>query len=246
MRVIPAIDVKGGKCVRLFKGDFARVTEYSDQPLEVARRFEALDVSDLHIVDLDGARTGSPVNRAAIAAIAAGSTLSVQVGGGIRDAGILRKWFDNGVDRCVIGSLAVEDPASVKDWMQRFGAGRIVLALDVVIADDGAPRLATRGWTTTTATTLWACVEEYLGAGLEHVLCTDISRDGALAGPNLELYAEILQRYPGLRLQASGGVRDARDLVALDDAGLPAAITGRALLDGRISDDEVASFRQSA
>jgi len=246
MRVIPAIDVKDGNCVRLFKGDFEQVTEYSDQPLEVARRFDALDVSDLHVVDLDGARTGSPVNRAAIAAITAGSSLSVQVGGGIRDAGVLESWFDAGVDRCVIGSLAVEDPASVRDWMRRFGAARIVLALDVVIDDDGAPRIATRGWTTTTDTTLWTCVDAYLDVGLEHVLCTDISRDGALAGPNLDLYAEILSRYPALRLQASGGVRNATDLAALSEAGLPAAITGRALLDGRISVDEVASFRQSA
>jgi phosphoribosylformimino-5-aminoimidazole carboxamide ribotide isomerase len=246
MRVIPAIDVKDGKCVRLFKGDFARVTEYSDQPLEIAERFAALDVCDLHIVDLDGAKSGSPVNRRCVADIARASSFTVQVGGGIRDAATLDAWFDHGVDRCVIGSLAVEDPAAVRGLFERYGAGRLVLALDVTLADGREPMIATRGWTTTTETTLWSCIDRYLDVGLRHVLCTDIGRDGALSGPNVDLYVSILERFPGLELQASGGVRDARDLAALRDAGLPAAITGRALLDGRITPGEVASFRRSA
>ena len=246
MRVIPAIDVQDGKCVRLFKGDFEQVTEYSKQPLDVARRFAALDVRDLHVVDLDGARTGSPVNRGAIADIARQSALTVQVGGGIRDEATLRGWLDEGIGRCVVGSLAIEQPELVAGWIRTFGAGGIVWALDVVIDDAGTPMVATRGWTETSDTALWDCIETFLEAGLKHVLCTDISRDGALAGPNLELYTDILQRYPDLELQASGGVRDARDLAALMEAGLPAAITGRALLDGRISEQEVASFRQSA
>lgn len=246
MRVIPAIDVKDGKCVRLFQGDFDKVTEYSDRPVEIAKRFSALDVTDLHVVDLDGAKRGAAVNRDAVAAIAAETTLSVQVGGGIRDSNTLESWFERGIDRCVIGSLAVEDSGTVLDWFDRHGADRIVLALDVVIGDDGAPRIATRGWTQTTETTLWSCIETFLPAGLRHVLCTDIGRDGALSGPNVPLYEAILERYPALALQASGGVRDASDLERLRLAGLPAAITGRALLDGRISDSEVASFRQSA
>ncbi len=246
MRVIPAIDVKDGKCVRLLKGDFDQVTEYSKQPLKVAQRFAALDVADLHVVDLDGARTGSPVNRRAIAEIAARSSLSVQVGGGIRDEATLRDWLFGGVERCVVGSVAVEQPALVSGWLRHFGADRIVLALDVTIDAAGTPMLATRGWTETSDTSLWDCIDGYREAGLRHVLCTDISRDGALAGPNIDLYRSILDRYPALELQASGGVRDARDLAALAAAGLPAAITGRALLDGRISEREIASFRRSA
>jgi phosphoribosylformimino-5-aminoimidazole carboxamide ribotide isomerase len=246
MRVIPAIDVKDGKCVRLFKGDFEQVTEYSDRPVEVARRFAALDVRDLHIVDLDGARDGTGVNRDSVAAIAAETSLAVQVGGGIRDTNTLADWFDRGIDRCVIGSLAVEQSDLVREWFAAYGADRIVLALDVVIGEDEVPKIATRGWTQTTETTLWDCIETYLDAGLRHVLCTDIGRDGALSGPNVELYSIVLERYPMLELQASGGVRDATDLERLRKAGLPAAITGRALLDGRITDREVASFRQSA
>ena len=243
MRVIPAIDVKDGKCVRLFQGDFDKVTEYSDRPVEIAKRFSALDVTDLHVVDLDGAKRGAAVNRDAVAAIAAETTLSVQVGGGIRDSNTLESWFERGIDRCVIGSLAVEDSGTVLDWFDRHGADRIVLALDVVIGDDGAPRIATRGWTQTTETTLWSCIETFLPAGLRHVRAgTDRPADHR----NVPLYEAILERYPALALQASGGVRDASDLERLRLAGLPAAITGRALLDGRISDSEVASFRQSA
>lgn len=246
MRVIPAVDVQDGKCVRLFKGDFDKVTEYSKVPLDVARRFSALAVRDLHVVDLDGARTGSPANRAAIADIARQTSLSVQVGGGIREEETLRGWLNGGVDRCVIGSLAVEQPDLVAGWLETFGPEHLVLALDVVIEAEGVPMLATRGWTETSDTSLWDCIERFAGAGLKHVLCTDISRDGALSGPNLDLYQAILTRHPSLELQASGGVRDAGDLKALAAAGVPAAITGRALLDGRITDQEVASFRRSA
>ncbi len=246
MRVIPAIDLTDGKCVRLFQGDFEQTTEYSNDPLAIANQFAELKTRDLHIVDLDGARTGAATNRDMIAKIAANSTSAVQVGGGIRDTRSLLDWLDRGIDRCVVGSLAVSEPATVIEWFDEFGAGRIVLALDVSISDSGLPYVATHGWQNTSRTTLWECIDRYLDSGLQHVLCTDISRDGALAGPNIDLYGEIINRYPGLQLQASGGVRDAADLQALRDHGIPAAITGRALLDGRITPAEVASFQQSA
>lgn len=244
MKIIPAIDLKDGKCVRLFKGDFERVTEYSSDPIEVARRFAELDVADLHIVDLDGARSGTQAHAALVRRIARESQLSVQLGGGIRSRDDVERWLDAGVDRCVLGSLAIREPDTVQRWIEDFGAERIVLALDVQLSADDTPMLTTHGWTEASGVSLWDCLARY--DGVQHVLCTDVERDGALAGPNLDLYAQILDRYPQLFLQASGGVRDLRDLEALRAAGLPAAITGRALLDGRITTTEVMSFRQNA
>jgi phosphoribosylformimino-5-aminoimidazole carboxamide ribotide isomerase len=246
MRVIPAIDVQGGKCVRLYQGDFEQVTEYSTDPVAVARTFADFAARDLHIVDLDGARSGTQANRELISRIASETDMSVQVGGGIRDVDVLNGWLDSGVARCVIGSLAITEPDAVKSWLVRIGGDRIVLALDTTIGDDGMPVVATHGWTSSSTTSVFECIEEYLALGLRHVLCTDVSRDGAMAGPNIELYQQILQRFPGLQLQASGGVRHIEDLERLRDSGLPAAITGRALLDGKISPAEMASFQQNA
>lgn len=246
MNVIPAIDVKDGKCVRLFQGDFEQTTEYSDDPVAVARTFEDFRASTLHVVDLDGARSGTQVNRETISRIVAETSMAVQVGGGIRDLDTLGTWLDAGIQRCVIGSLAITEPDSVKSWMVRFGGDRIVLALDVNIDDGGIPLVTTHGWTTSSTTSIFECIEDYLDLGLKHVLCTDVSRDGAMAGPNVELYRQINQRFPGLGLQASGGVRHIEDLEVLRDNGIPAAITGRALLDGKISPVEMNTFLQSA
>jgi phosphoribosylformimino-5-aminoimidazole carboxamide ribotide isomerase len=246
VRIIPAIDLRAGRCVRLFQGSFERETRYSEDPLAIARLFGGLEVRDLHVVDLDGAQTGTPVNTSVVRQIAGSIALDIQLGGGLRERQLLEQWYEAGVTRCVVGSLAVSDPARVARWLRHFGGDRIVLALDVIQDGGGTPMLAVEGWTRTTQTVLWDCIDRYLDAGLRHLLCTDISRDGALRGPNLELYREILDRYPGLCLQASGGVRDAADLRALDAAGLPAVVTGRALLEGRISAEEVGAFRQSA
>lgn len=245
MKVIPAIDLQAGKCVRLYKGDFARVTEYGDDPLAIAEKFSTLQVRDLHIVDLDGARTGAQQNQAIVADLCAATELAVQLGGGIRDATTVTSWLERGVSRCVVGSLAVTEPELVAAWLAEFGAGQIVIALDVSIGETG-PVVATHGWARSSGSSLWDCIDRLANAGMEHLLCTDISRDGAMTGPNFELYADIVRRYPQLRLQASGGVRDATDLERLRKLGIPAAITGKALLDGRISAAEVASFLQSA
>lgn len=246
MKIIPAIDIKDGKCVRLFQGDFERSTEYSDDPVGVAKRFAGLGTPDLHIVDLDGARSGEQGNRSLVAAIASAADFDIQLGGGIRSEATLQLWFDSGVARCVIGSLAVTEPDTVKAWLARFGADRIVLALDVSIDKAGMALVTTHGWTRDSDTTLFECVDDYRGSGVRHVLCTDVSRDGAMAGPNLRLYADIMRQYPGMQLQASGGVRDVADLEALRAIGVPAAITGRALLDGKITAKEIATFRQNA
>lgn len=246
MNVIPAIDMRNGRCVRLYQGDFDRETEYGDDPVAVARRFETLGCSQLHVVDLDGARSGEQHNRTLVRQIAAETGFDVQVGGGIRDVGTLAGWLDVGVHRCVVGSIAIEQPDTVIEWLRRYGSERIVLALDVRIDDAGVPNLATHGWTRNAGIVLWACVDDYLQAGLRHVLCTDIGRDGAMSGPNLALYGEFVTRYPHIELQASGGVRNIRDLEQLRACGASAAITGRALLDGKINKEELASFLRDA
>ncbi len=243
MRIIPAIDLKDGKCVRLLKGEFDKTTEYSSNPAEIGERFSALDVADLHIVDLDGARTGSQQNHDIVAKIAGASGLEVQLGGGIRARDDVAAWLDSGVTRCVVGSIAIKEPGTVAGWIDEFGADVIVLALDVKLNDAGTPMLRTEGWTEDVGTSLWECLDRYAGA--RHVLCTDVGRDGAMTGPNFELYVEVLNRYPALQLQASGGVRDIDDLELLRELGVPAAITGRALLDGKITAEEIASFRRS-
>lgn len=245
MKIIPAIDLHEGKCVRLYKGDFGKVTHYSDQPLDVARSYAAMNVDELHIVDLDGARTGSQQNARVVRRLCADTPLAVQLGGGIREGEHVRQWLDSGVARCVIGSVAVTEPQRVAAWFEEYGADRIVLALDVTI-DDTDPVLATHGWTRSSGQSLWDLMDRYASIGARHLLCTDIGRDGAMSGPNVELYAEILRRYPGVRLQASGGVRDIADMARLRDLGVPAAITGKALLDGKISAAEVNVFLQSA
>ena len=245
MKIIPAIDLHEGKCVRLYQGDFDRVTHYSDQPLDIARMYAAMNVDDLHIVDLDGARSGSQQNALVVAGLCAATPLSVQLGGGIREGERVRQWLDNGVARCVIGSVAVTEPERVAGWLDEFGADHIVLALDVTI-DDTGPILATHGWTKSSGMALWELMDRYASIGAKHLLCTDIGRDGAMTGPNFDLYTQILRRYPDVRLQASGGVRDIADIERLREIGVPAAITGKALLDGKISAAEVNAFLQSA
>lgn len=230
--------------MRLFKGDYDRQTDYSDDPVGMARRFSELSVDDLHVVDLDGARTGEQQNRDTIERIAAETSVAVQLGGGLRTSEAVAGWLEAGVSRCVIGSLAVNEPETVRGWLKDFGPERIVLALDVRIDLAGTPRLTTHGWTETSKVSLWECIDDYWRYGLRHVLCTDVSRDGAMAGPNIELYVDVVERYEGIELQASGGVRDIDDLRELRDAGIPAAISGRALLDGAITADEVTSFQR--
>lgn len=246
MKIIPAIDLQDGKCVRLFQGDFEKSTEYSSDPVEVAIQFAALQATDLHIVDLDGARYGKQLNQNIVSEMASKTKMTVQLGGGIRESAILESWFESGVARCVIGSLAITEPDTVKAWLSRFGGDRIVLALDVKLDPQDEPMVTTHGWTRDSTMTLFECIDDFLSAGLKHVLCTDVSRDGAMAGPNLKLYERIVTSYPTLQLQASGGVRNIEDLEQLRQLGVPAAISGRALLDGKISAKEIEQFQRNA
>jgi phosphoribosylformimino-5-aminoimidazole carboxamide ribotide isomerase len=245
MKIIPAIDLRDGRCVRLLKGDFDKETEYSSNPVEIGRQFSQLDVGDLHIVDLDGALTGTQRNRHIVAELVRESGLDVQVGGGIRSHDDVAGWLEKGVSRCVVGSLAVREPELVMSWLEEFGPEAIVIALDVRIEARKRPMLTTQGWTEESDISLWECLDEFEQVAIKHVLCTDVMRDGTLTGPNFELYSEILNRYPSLQLQSSGGVRDIDDLNLLRELGVPAAITGKALLDGKITAEEIRSFRQS-
>lgn len=247
MRLIPAIDLRDGRCVRLLQGRFDAETVYASDPREVLDGYLSLGATAIHVVDLDGARAGSQANRAAIARLADHAPpRTVQVGGGVRSRAVVDDLLALGVARVVVGSVAVIEPDEVAGWLHDPGAERVVLAFDVRIDDGGTPRLATHGWERQTQTSLWDAVERYLPAGLRHVLCTDVARDGAMSGPNLALYAEAVRRFPVIDWQASGGVSCAADLHALAATGVAAVISGRALLEGRLSAEEVAPFLPAA
>lgn len=246
MLLIPAIDLRAGRCVRLYQGDFAAETRYPHEPLELLLRYRAFGAKWVHVVDLDGARDGELANRATITALAAQSGVRLQVGGGIRSAQRIEDLLSAGVGRVVIGSAAVERPQEVAEWLEHFGAERICLALDVRLDAHGDPKVQTRGWREAAALTLWEALARFPAGAIHHVLCTDIERDGALAGPNLELYAAARQRFPHIAWQASGGVRDARDLHQLAAVGAAAAVSGKALLEQRIPTEELSAFLPDA
>ena len=246
MRLIPAIDLRGGRCVRLLKGDFAAETRYEAEPLELLARYRGYGADWLHIVDLDGARDGSAGNRPVIATLAAEPGIHLQVGGGLRNFAAVEDVLDLGAARAVVGSAALTDPEEVRRWLRHFGNGRIALAFDVRLDEAGTPCIATHGWVRQSTLSLWAAVAGFIEAGLIHVLCTDVSRDGALSGPNVALYAEAARRHPRVAWQASGGIRDARDLHALAGCGAAAAISGKALMEERIPIEELGPFLPNA
>jgi len=246
MLLIPSIDLRHGRCVRLLKGDFAAETRYELEPHELLGRYRALGAPWLHVVDLDGAKDGALANRAIIVALASQPAVSIQVGGGVRSAEAAHDLLGHGVDRVVIGSAAIERPSEVAGWIARFGPQRVCLAFDVRVDEAGMPRVRTRGWTAGGTLSLWEAIEPFRAHGLKHVLCTDIDRDGALAGPNIDLYQEAQKRFPELAWQASGGVRDAADLTALARTGIAAAVSGKALLEERMTPEELRPFLRSA
>ncbi|HEX4023623.1 MAG TPA: 1-(5-phosphoribosyl)-5-[(5-phosphoribosylamino)methylideneamino] imidazole-4-carboxamide isomerase [Steroidobacteraceae bacterium] len=246
MLLIPSIDLRDGRCVRLLQGDFAAETRYELEPHELLARYRQLGASWLHLVDLDGARDGTLINRGVIHRLASQRAVRLQVGGGVRDSGTIDELLARGVARVVIGSAAVERRDEVAAWLQRYGPERVCLAFDVRHDADGTPRVHTRGWRTDSALSLWDALAAYADSGVRHVLCTDIERDGALAGPNLALYAQALQRFPHIVWQASGGVASGADLAALAACGVPAAISGKALLEERITREELRPFLPNA
>lgn len=235
IRLYPAIDVRDGRVVRLAQGDYARETRYPADPFAQAMAYADAGVDALHLVDLDAAREGGYTLLPLLRAIAEDGRLQVQTGGGVRGEGDVQRILDAGAARVVIGSLAVKEPARVAGWLQRFGAERIVVALDTRCDDDGVWRLPVHGWTQGSGIELDALLDAYAAAGARHLLCTDIARDGMLGGPNFALYQRITQGWPTFAVQASGGVREADDVTAACEAGCDGIVLGRALLEGRFT-----------
>ena len=245
MELIPAIDLRDGRCVRLLKGDFARETRYETDPVVLACQYRDAGAAWLHVVDLDGAKRGVPVNLELVARMRRASGLKIQFGGGVRTRANLDAVLES-ADRVVIGSLAVAHPPTVEGWLAEVGADRITLGLDVRFGADGRALIATHGWTQQSALSLDEAIERYRGRELRHVLCTDIDRDGALVGPNVALYRECVRRWPQIAFIASGGVRDAADLGALAATGVAAAVSGKALLEGLLTAEEMKPFLPAA
>ena len=246
VRLIPAIDLKSGRCVRLLHGDFARETRYEMSPPSLLEKYRGMGADWLHVVDLDGAKDGSLGNRPAIVHLATQRDVQLQVGGGLRNTAAVTQMLDVGVARVVIGSAAVTQIDQVRSWLDHFGPERVALAFDVRLHDGGTPHVATHGWQRQSELSLWSALKNFAGSQLKHVLCTDVGRDGALTGPNVALYAEAVRRHPEIDWQASGGIRDAADLHALERAGAAAAISGKALLEELIPCEELQPFLPNA
>lgn len=237
MLIIPAIDIIGGRCVRLLQGDFDEATRYGD-PYEQLTEFERAGAAWAHIVDLDGAKSGARRQTPLIARLASSSRLRLQCGGGVRSRDDLLALFDAGAVRIVIGSIAAKAPADVIRWIEEFGPEKICCAFDVRAGGDGAYCVAVHGWTRSGGILLDDALAAFPPGWLKHALVTDISCDGALAGPNIDLLTSVVAMRPDLCLQASGGVSSIADLDALRDAGAGAAIIGRALYERKLTLEE--------
>lgn len=239
-QLLPAIDVRAGRVVRLSQGDYARQTTYDDSPLALARRYAEAGASWLHLVDLDAARTGAYSLQPLLRELATQlPQLRVQTGGGIRSATDVQALLDAGAQRVVVGTIAVREPQQVIAWLTRFGRQHITLALDARRdPDTGQWHLASHGWTQHSAQTLDAALQGFADAGACHLLCTDIERDGMLGGFNIELYRHLSARFPKLCIQASGGVRGTCDIAAARAAGASAAVLGRSLVEKHFTLEE--------
>jgi len=235
MILIPAIDLLDGRCVRLLHGDFGQVTHYPLDAAALAGKYADAGAGWLHVVDLAASRDGADADTTALFTLLGQAKQSVQTGGGVRGAGDISRRLEAGAARVVVGSLSVTDSPRFVGWLTQFGADALVAALDIRIGDDGVPWPRIHGWTEGGDRDMWQVLDELVAGGLKHLLCTDISRDGALSGPNTGLYTEITRRYPGLQLQASGGVSGLEDLERLKTTGAAGVITGKALLDKRFS-----------
>jgi phosphoribosylformimino-5-aminoimidazole carboxamide ribotide isomerase len=240
--LIPSIDLRGGHCVRLLKGEFDAETRYDVDPVALLSRYADAGVRWLHLVDLDGARDGMPGNRDLIRRMAAQPRIRIQLGGGLRTRELAEEAIASGVSRVVIGSAAVENPGLLRELLAAHGADAVNLAIDVRVDEGGIPRVRTKGWVQEHALSLWQLLESFADTPLRHVLCTDIQRDGALTGPGFALYEEALRRFPRIAWQASGGISSAADLARLDAMGMAAAVSGKALLEGRISMEELQPY----
>ncbi|HLX54294.1 MAG TPA: 1-(5-phosphoribosyl)-5-[(5-phosphoribosylamino)methylideneamino]imidazole-4-carboxamide isomerase [Aquella sp.] len=236
MIIFPAIDLRNGKCVRLTKGDFATTKVYNDNPLLMLESFKQHNFSWVHMVDLDGAKQGSPAQGEIIANLVKHSGLNIQVGGGIRTKADIEYLLSSGVKRVVLGSICVSNPELVKGWFDQFGSEKIVLALDCQLKDD-VPVVKTHGWQEDSQKNIWDLLEFY--DLVKYVLCTDISVDGTLAGPSIKLYKQIMNKFPQVNLIASGGVGNIDHLLELNELGVYGVVVGKAIYEGTIKLDDI-------
>jgi phosphoribosylformimino-5-aminoimidazole carboxamide ribotide isomerase len=237
IEIIPAIDLIDGKCVRLSQGDYAQKTVYNENPLEVAKMFADAGIRRLHLVDLDGAKAHHIVNHKVLERITSGTDLVVDFGGGLKSDDDLRIAFECGASMVTGGSIAVKNPDVFSSWISKFGAEKIILGADV--KDE---KIAVGGWLETTELELLPFIKNYIQQGITKIICTDISKDGMLQGPALELYKKMLAAQPDMYLIASGGVSSIRDIELLHEAAVPAVITGKAIYEGRITLKELSRF----
>ena len=235
-RVIPALDIIDGKCVRLTKGDYDTMKVYNDDPLDAAMLFNDGGIEYLHIVDLDGAKAAEPQNLKIVEKIKKKTQMSIDFGGGIKSRQSVIDSFNAGVDQITLGSLAVKDPDLVKSWIDELGAGQIIIGADTI---NGA--IATDGWLETHSKDIFSFINDYVAAGGRHFLCTDIQKDGMLEGPSTKLYKSIIEKCPDAQIIASGGVSDMKDIEALKKIGVEGIIVGKALYEGKIEIDEIST-----
>lgn len=234
IQLVPAIDIIEGKCVRLSKGDYDTKKIYSDNPVDMAKRFEDAGITRLHVVDLDGAKASHIVNYKTLESIASATKLTIDFGGGLKSDEDLKIAFESGASMITGGSIAVKNPAVFESWLKKYGADKIILGADVK-----ERKIAVTGWTEETSLELADFLNDYTSKGINKVICTDIAKDGMLKGPSIELYKEILAAHPGMHLIASGGVSSMDDIEALDKAGVPAVIFGKAFYEGKITIDQL-------
>lgn len=237
MHIIPAIDIIGGKCVRLTKGDYNQKKEYSDNPAAIARDFEQAGIKRLHVVDLDGAKAKHVVNLETLQSITSSTGLAVDFGGGVKTREDLEKVLSAGAKQVTAGSIAASNREEVKSWIEEYGAEKIILGADVL--DE---KVMVSGWQESSDLDLMNFLAYYVDLGIEYVICTDISKDGVLQGPSFELYQKILKQFPDMKLIASGGVSGKDDLIKLKDQKLYGAIVGKAFYEGRITLEELAEI----
>lgn len=228
IELIPAIDIINGQCVRLTKGDYDQKTVYGE-PLDMALEFECIGYKRLHLVDLDGAKSKHMVNDGVLRGITARTNLIVDFGGGIKTDEDIEKAFAAGASMVTVGSIAVTQPELFMGWLEKYGTERMILGADV---RNG--KISINGWREDSSEDLLPFLRKYVDAGVKNVLCTEISKDGTLAGPAIELYQEVMNAYPELHLIASGGVSSMEDILALETAGIPAVVFGKAIYEGRI------------
>jgi phosphoribosylformimino-5-aminoimidazole carboxamide ribotide isomerase len=230
IELIPAIDIINGQCVRLTKGDYDQKTVYHNSPANMATEFEKIGFKRLHVVDLDGAKSKHIVNDAVLNAITSNTSLTVDFGGGIKTDGDIEKAFASGAAMVTVGSIAVTQPELFMGWLEKYGSERMILGADVRHG-----MISINGWKEDSSEELLPFLKKYVEAGVKNVLCTEISKDGTLAGPAIDLYKKVMDTYPQLHLIASGGVSSKEDILALDKAGIPAVVFGKAIYEGRIN-----------